>query len=356
MSSSAPTSAETAPAARRGRGTGGTGGARVARFVVGGLIVLWSTISMLLLAGPHGTPGIPRLAAVAVWILCVYLLARHAPPLASLIALPTLALAIVWGLRQIPPRLDRSWAEDHAQAPSVALDGDLVTIGDFRSFRHSEDGQIEARWESRTFDLGTLEGCDYIVVPFPENPKLAHTMVSFRFAEGPNLALSVEARREVGEAYSVVRALFRQYELIYVIGNEEDLLGSRLFARGDALYLHPVVADVAVVRSFLVDLLMTAAELHGTPRWYHTLRSNCTTSLVQSFERARGERLPWDLRILLPGGSDELVYDLGILESTRPFADLRREARVDASLLEERSAVCAVRENLSTLLRHRSSD
>ena len=129
MNSSAPPSAVNVPTARRLRG------GRITRFVSGGLIVFWSTISMLFLAGPHGTPGIPRIAAVAVWILGVYLLVRHAPPIASLIALPTLALGIVWGLRQIPPRLDRSWAEDHARASFVALDAqvgfeDLVIEGD----------------------------------------------------------------------------------------------------------------------------------------------------------------------------------------------------------------------------------
>ncbi|MEM8712847.1 MAG: DUF4105 domain-containing protein, partial [Planctomycetota bacterium] len=187
------------------------------------------------------------------------------------------------------------------------------------------------------FDLGALEGCDYVVVPFADEPRLAHTMVSFRFRDGRNIAVSVEARREEGEAYSVLRAMLRQFELLYVIGDEEDLIGGRILARGDTVYLYPIVAEPEAIRRFFTKLLQSADEVSRRPRWYNTLRSNCTTTLVETLEETRGESLPWDLRILLPGGSAELVYDLGLLDSSRPFDVLKHEARVDAKAIAERT-------------------
>jgi hypothetical protein len=239
-----------------------------------------------------------------------------------------LSLAVIWALYRIPPKGDRDWATDHAHAPSAAIEGDRVTVSHFRSFRYPGASTVEPRWTEQSFDLRQLEGCDFIVVPFAANQRLAHTMVSFRFAEGPNLALSVEARREKGEAYSVLRGVLHQFELVYVIGDEDDLLGVRLERLKDTLYIHPVHVEPATCRQFLVDLLGAANEVSAKPQWYGTLRSNCTTNLVDSLERTRGAPVSWDARMLLPGGSAELVYDLGLLDSTEPFETLKERARM----------------------------
>ena len=308
-------------AAPKGRATSLIGG------IIAALTVLWTVVSFLLAAGGFGTLLPWRIVCACAWALGCWAIAHYLRPPYGLLVPTVLSLAMVWGLYRIPPRADRNWSADHAHAPSATFKGDLVTVNHFRSFRYPGDAGVEPRWITQTFDLTQLEGCDFIVVPFAANPRLAHTMVSFRFAEGPNLALSVEARREEGEAYSVVRGLLHQFEIVYVVGDEEDLLGVRLERLRDTLFIHPVQVELSTCRQFLIDLLTAATGVSKRPQWYGTLRSNCTTNLVDSLERTGGKRIPWDARMLLPGGSAELVYDLGLLDSTQDFDALRKRAR-----------------------------
>ena len=51
-------------------------------------------------------------------------------------------------------------------------------------------------------------------------------MLSFGFA-GDHVAVSIETRKKKGEAYSSIAGFFKQYELIYVVGDERDLIRVR---------------------------------------------------------------------------------------------------------------------------------
>ncbi len=289
--------------------------------------MLWTVTSFLFVAGGSGSLLPWRIVCAGAWALGCWAMVHYLRPPYGLAVPIVLSLGMAWVLYRVPPRADRDWAADHAHAPAAIFEGDRVTVSHFRAFRYPGEANVEPNWVTQTFDLTQLEGCDFIVVPFAASPRLAHTMVSFRFAEGPNLALSVEARREKDEEYSVLRGLLHQFEIVYVIGDEDDLLGVRLERLKDTLYIHPVQVEVATCRQFLTDLLEAANGVSERPEWYNTLRSNCTTNLVDSLERTGGERIPWDARMLLPGGSAELVYDLGFLDSNETFDALRERAR-----------------------------
>lgn len=75
--------------------------------------------------------------------------------------------------------------------------------------------EFTARYYDKTFDLRKLEATDFRWSYWDDNESIAHTMLSFRFADGDCLCLSVEIRREKGEAFSPIRGCFKQYELTY---------------------------------------------------------------------------------------------------------------------------------------------
>ena len=58
----------------------------------------------------------------------------------------------------------------------------------------------------------------------PEGDAIVHTMLSFGFAGEP-VTISIEKRKERGEACSSLAGFFRQYELMYVVDDEHDLFG-----------------------------------------------------------------------------------------------------------------------------------
>jgi hypothetical protein len=56
---------------------------------------------------------------------------------------------------------------------------------------------------------------------------VAHTFLSFEFDNALPLCISIETRPEIGEGFSPVASLFKQFELIYVVGDERDLVRLR---------------------------------------------------------------------------------------------------------------------------------
>ena len=93
------------------------------------------------------------------------------------------------------------------------------------------------RYEEREVQLSHLTSLDFYVSYFMEGP-VGHTFVSFIFDNAPPLSISIETRPEVGEGFAPVASMFKQFELIYVVGDERDLVGVRANHRQEPIYLY----------------------------------------------------------------------------------------------------------------------
>jgi hypothetical protein len=227
------------------------------------------------------------------------------------------------------PSNHRPWKPDLAVLPTADVHGDAVTVHNIRDFIYQSDENYVIKHVDRTFDLKQLETVDFIVVPFQQAPLLAHTMLSFGFADGEHLGVSAEARLEIGETYSPIRGALRQYELMYVVAEERDLIARRTRHRGADVYLYPTVATPEEARELFLDVMLRVNKLARDPEFYDTLANNCTTNIVGHINRLQPGRVPYNLSVLLPGASDRLAYELGLLRTESSFEETRRRARVN---------------------------
>jgi hypothetical protein len=226
----------------------------------------------------------------------------------------------------IEPSNDREWLADVAQLPTVTFGGDLVTIENVRNFHYRSETDFDENWETRTYDLSQLRGLD-IYLSYWGSPMIAHTIMSWEFADGQHLAVSIETRKEVGEEYSAVLGFFRQFELYYVAADERDLVGLRTNHRGEDVYLYRMMTPVPRARKLLVDYLETMNRLVSTPRWYNALLHNCTTVIRQHAEHVAAQR-PFDWRIIVNGYIDQLGYERGTIDTSLPFDELRQRSNI----------------------------
>jgi hypothetical protein len=236
------------------------------------------------------------------------------------------AVVLAWWL-SLEPRIDRDWAPEYAELPSAEIHGDLVTIRNVRSFAYTSETEFTPHWETRTYDLAKLTGVD-LFFSFWGSPHIAHTIMSFQFAEGPPLAFSIETRRERGETYSAILGFFRQFELYYVAADERDVVQLRTAHRGEQVRLYRLRAPVPRARKILLSYLEEVNELAHRPDWYNALTHNCTTSILVHTEAA-GATLPFHWELLANGHLDELLYRDGAIQNGLPFDELR--ARSDVS-------------------------
>lgn len=229
------------------------------------------------------------------------------------------------------PSNDRDWAPEMATLPYVIADpnGSTLTIKNIRNSRYVTADDFIVQHYDRTIELKDIQTADYIVAPFNSAASLAHTMLSFGLTDGTFIVVSVEVRKERDEEYSAVRGLGRKFELIYVVGDEKDLIRIRTGHKDTAVYVYPTVAQPDHAQALFVDMMTRVNKLAVEPEFYNTLTNNCTTNIKTHVNRIAGNRLKYDWRVLLPAHSAKYAYDLGLLDNTIPFEDLQALALVN---------------------------
>ncbi|MFZ3239086.1 MAG: DUF4105 domain-containing protein [Pseudolabrys sp.] len=261
-------------------------------------------------------------AAVAIWVVWISRLTRK-----SLIFFALCLGVIVWWIL-IPPSHDRPWRPDVAIMPRVVVDGDRVRITGVRDFDYRSVNDFNVHYEDREVQLSHLTGLDFFVSYWSEG-LVGHTFLSFIFDNAPPLSISIETRPEVGEGFNPIASLFKQFELIYVVGNERDLVRVRTNYRKETVYLYRLNSSPEQVRRLLLVYLERINELADRPEFYHLLSNSCTINIIR-YANAAGRAGSFDIRHLLNGLIDSYLYHSGRVDTTLPFDELRRRSLINA--------------------------
>ncbi len=203
---------------------------------------IWATLAVLY-SGPQNDLVRNSAAAVAALVSLVALIAvgfrRWRWRALGTYLVLFVALVVWW--RGIEPSNERDWQTDVAVLPRATIEGDVVTLHNIRNFDYRSETDYTPAYYDKRFELSKLEGVDLVAV-YWMGPAIAHTFISFAFAGGEHLAISIETRKEKGEGYSTIKGFFRQYELHYVVADERDVIRLR------TNYRHDPPEDVYVYR------------------------------------------------------------------------------------------------------------
>lgn len=236
-------------------------------------------------------------------------------------------LVLCWWL-SLKPSNHRHWQPDVERTATAEIHGDVVTFHNVRNFIYRTETDYTPRWESREVHLSHLAGLD-VAINYWGSPWMAHPIACFRFTDSPPICFSIETRKEVGESYSAIGGIYRQYELSYIIADERDVVRVRTnYRTGEDVYLYRLSMPVEQARQLFLQYIKAANTLSEQPRWYNAITTNCTTSIRE--QRAESERLPWDWRMLVNGKGDEMMYERGqLITSGLSFPELKARSRIN---------------------------
>jgi hypothetical protein len=232
----------------------------------------------------------------------------------------------------IAPSNDRHWKPEVARLSLVSMDGDRITIRNIRNFAYRTEADFTPAYYDKTFDLGKLESVD-VIASYWGSPAIAHMFVSFNFGADDHLDISIERRDEVGEAYSTVKGLFKQYELFYVVADERDVIRLRTNVRRDPpedVYVYRLKGPIENARRLFLEYVKKIDSLATHPEFYNTVTTNCTGNIWLHSQVNPGS-VPYSWKILLSGYVPEYLYEQGKLDISLPFPELQRRSRVNAA-------------------------
>ncbi|MFP5258914.1 MAG: DUF4105 domain-containing protein, partial [Acidobacteriota bacterium] len=229
----------------------------------------------------------------------------------------------------IAPTNDRDWQPDVAVLPYAEVNGEAVTVRNVRNFDYRSETDFTPRYFDKTYDLDRLDSVDLIAV-YWMGEAIAHVMLSFGFAGQDYLCFSIETRKARGQDYSSIRGFFKQYEIIYVVADERDLIRLRTDYRRppEEVYLYRTRLTPVAARKLFLEYVKAINGLRGTPEFYNTLTTNCTTNIVRHIQ-AFGGAARYNWKILFSGYAPLYAYEQGRLDDRLPFAELKARSQVN---------------------------
>ena len=289
------------------------------------LLVAWATLTIYYSNLPWAELRLALAIAFAAFAIWALWFSRRRRMSALFIVL---FLGVVTWWMFIFPSHNRPWRPEVAVMPRAFIDGDRVRITGVRDFDyHRSQDDFTVRYEERTVQLSHLTGLDFFVSYWSEG-FVGHTFLSFIFDNAPPVSISIETRPEVGEGFDPLASLFKQFELIYVVGDERDLVRVRTNYRRESVYLYRLNSSPDSVRRLFMIYLMRINELADQPEFYHLLSNSCTINIIR-YANAAGRTGRFDIRHLLNGLIDSYLYHSGRVDTTLPFDELRRRSRIN---------------------------
>lgn len=226
----------------------------------------------------------------------------------------------VWYLTRVP-RNDRDWIAETRHGVTATV-GQVVTLHRMRRFRWATKASFTEDWEDGHFDPAAITSVDLYLSVW-SNPRIAHTMAGFGFADGRHVVFSGETRRVKGDRFSIAGGFFRRFELVLLATDERDAIHLRAEVRREKVFRYPVDMPDVAARALFLAYAALGNDLAVRPRWYNTVTANCTT-VPYRLVKAVAKRVRFGWPVLLSGYLPEYLDRMGVL----PHGVDRDRARV----------------------------
>ncbi len=238
----------------------------------------------------------------------------------GMFAVAHLGLLVWWSA--IRPSHDRDWRADVAVVPRATIDGYRSKLSGLPNFEYRSLGDYPVCHEEREFDLSNLTSLDFYVSYWAVG-LVGHTFVSFNFDKARPLCISIETRPEEGGGFVPIASLFKQLELINVVGDVRDNIGVRTNNRDQDVFLYRIRIQAATAGEILKVYLARFNVLAEGPEFYHLLSNRCTINIV-SYANKIGRVGRLNTNHLLNGFIHQYLYSSGMIEKNQPFEELLR--------------------------------
>ena len=248
----------------------------------------------------------------------------------SVLSILGVSLCLYIGVQFLEPSNDRNWVEPEKVLAYAEIDDTTVHVHNIRNFRYKTEKDFTAGYYDKIYQLSSLKSVDYVVEPFSSTKGAAHVFVSFGFENAEYLCISIEVRKEEGEAFSAPLGILRQFEIMYVIADERGIIDLRANVFNDEVRIYPVKATREQVRAMFLAMLKRANHLVDHPEFYNTLTNNCALNVVRHANHIVNEPIPYGYKLFFPAFSGRLAYQLGMIDTNLTFEEARQKFLINS--------------------------
>ena len=248
------------------------------------------------------------------------------------IILIIIIIGFVYALMQ-KPSLDRDWNLDQKVLSEITFSDNIIDINNIRNIKYRTEDDYTVRYYDKKYNLNEINSVYYIIEPFSDYDWPAHTMLSFGFENWSYLVVSAEIRKEIWESFWPFYWAINQYEIIYVLWDENDLIKLRTNYRKDDVFMYPIKTSNDNIKKLFISALKRADKLNKYPEFYNTFTNTCITSILMHVNELRKnnwkELINWSKQIFLPSHSDEIAYNLWLIDTKLSLKEAREYYKIN---------------------------
>ena len=187
----------------------------------------------------------------------------------------------------------------------------MIKVNNLRDFQWKNNSPEQ--YQNLQFQLNDVVELKAAVSHFSAISEIAHVFMTFVLSDGRELGVSIEARREHDEEFTIQGGLFAHFELIYVLATPEDLLGIRK-VNGEKVHVYPIKETKEKAQELFLLIANQVNSLNKNPELYHLFFKNCTNQLVKHVSILTQEKYPWYFQTLAPGLTGRTLYELDLID------------------------------------------
>jgi len=217
------------------------------------------------------------------------------------------------------PSNNKSWSFGEGKTASIQINDDQVNIKNFRDadWQNLDVSTLkndDVLFKDIEFQLSDIQSLKAVVSHFTFLSEIAHIFILFELKDKTVIGLSVEARKEQGEQYSLSGGLSAQFEVIYLLSSYRDLVGIRLM-REEEVYAYPIKATPEEAQALFKEVAKRTNQLKQKPELYHLFVKNCTTEIVSLVNNIADKNFPQLVQSFMPGDAGKALYKMGLIEN-----------------------------------------
>lgn len=209
------------------------------------------------------------------------------------------------------------WRTEYRYKPHMDLNDETsdIAIHNFRSFQFADKN--EYTWDTKHYNLSNLQSVD-LVQSHWSGKMIAHVFLSFGFSNGDYVSFSIETRRKAHQQFSVWKGFFYNYDIIYVVADEQDLIGTRVNLRNERVYIYPLNLDKPLITELFLNYMSKLNQLKETNEKYHSMWNNCTTSIYKIAKKTYPD-FKFNWKLLVSGYASKYCHQLGFIKDKDYF-------------------------------------
>jgi hypothetical protein len=217
------------------------------------------------------------------------------------------------------PSHDRAWVQFHKELPYGEYQQDgTVVLHNLRSARYRSETDYDVSYSDSAIDPKELARVWFVIEPY--KPGQAHTFLSFEFSDGRYVAASVEVRKTSQKSFKAWMVAVRNFEIFYVLADEQDVLYLRTNIRKDPVMLYPLRLSPEEAHCVLTGVIDEMNAFYRKPMFYRIFSRNCTSVPMRNVGKGSSKIPKFDWRYIITSRSDELLYNVGLIDVDAPLS------------------------------------